>query len=168
MRNLTFLKPFLLISAYFVPSGFCDEDIVRASNLLTLRELETAMLDQSLETKSKEYEVAAAKEKRESLPSNYIPRLVLEGSFKYSSDVPEINGAPGRTLQFSDNKVYSIGPTLTMTLVDFNSKAHLQDSLDKALSAKQNEEMSLKSNVLFKVRYHYINLAFLRTCPRSC
>jgi hypothetical protein len=119
------------------------------------------MLNQSLDIKIKGYEVDAAKEKREALPSNYIPKLTLDGSFKYLSEIPEINMAPGRVLKFGDNKNYSIGPTLSMTIFDFNSKANLQTSLDKNLSSKENEAKSLKANILFKVRFHYLNLVFL-------
>lgn len=138
-----------------------SEELIRSFSVLTLNELESEMLNQSLDIKIKGYEVDAAKEKREALPSNYIPKLTLDGSFKYLSEIPEINMAPGRTLKFGDNENYSIGPTLSMTVFDFNSKANLQTSLDKNLSSKENEAKSLKANILFKVRYHYLNLVFL-------
>lgn len=70
--------------------------------------------------------------------------------------------APGRTLKFGDNKNYSIGPTLSMTIFDFNSKENLQTSLDKNLSSKENEAKGLKANILFKVRFHYLNIVFLQ------
>lgn len=131
-------------------------------NILTLKELETEMLIHSLDLKSKEYEVEAAKEKREALPSNYIPKLTLDGNYKYLSEIPEISMVPGTTLKFGDNNNYSIGPTLSVTLLDFNSKSHQQDSLDNNLSAKENESKSLKVNQLFKTRFHYLNLVFLQ------
>jgi outer membrane protein TolC len=138
-----------------------SEELAKSLNVLTLQELESEMINQSLDIKIKGHEVDAAKEKREALPSIYIPKLTLDGSFKYLSEIPEINMAPGRTLKFGDNKNYSIGPTLSMTIFDFNSKANLQTSLDKNLSSKENEAKSLKANILFKVRYHYLNLVFL-------
>lgn len=161
MKKHKYMKPLVLIAIYFVSLNTYGKDNDNKYSIFTLKELESVMLSESLDIKSKGYEVTAAKEKSESLPSNYIPKLSLEGNYKYLSEVPEINMAPGRTLKFGDNKNYSIGPTVTMTLLDFNSKSHLQASLDKNVSAKENEEISLKSNVLFKTRYHYINLAFL-------
>ncbi len=129
--------------------------------VLTLKELESEMINQSLDLKSKNYEVEAAKEKRETLSSNYIPKLTLEGTYKYVSEIPEINMAPGRTFKFGDNKNYSIGPTLSMTLFDFNSRSQMQNSLDKTTSAKENETKTLTSHSLFKTRLHYLNLVFL-------
>lgn len=161
MENLKYLKLLTLIIFSMASPGVFSKSLLSSPLIFTLNEIETIMLNQSLDIKSKESEVTATQEKRHSLPSNYIPKISLEGSYKYLSEVPEINMGPGRTINFGDNKNYSIGPTLTMTLLDFNSKSHLQASLNKNVSAKKNEVLSLKSNVLFKTRYHYINLTFL-------
>lgn len=155
---ITLAFVYIICSALWAVSAESDNNKI---SILYLTDIEAVMLSKSLDIKSKEYEAVATKEKSESVTSNYIPKLSLEGNYKYISEIPEINMAPGRTLNFGDNKNYSIGPTLTMTLFDFNAKSHLQDSLDKIASAKKNEVTNLKSNALFKTRYHYINLALL-------
>jgi outer membrane protein len=161
MKSFKYMKLLTLITAISMSLNVFSKGLDNNTGIFTLNEIETVMLNQSLDIKSKEFEVTAAQEKSLSLPSNYIPKISLEGSYKYLSKIPEINMGPGRILNFGDNKNYSIGPTLTMTLLDFNSKSHLQTSLNKNVSAKKNEVLSLKSNVLFKTRYHYINITFL-------
>lgn len=131
------------------------------SRFISLQDIEGEMLEQSIELKAKGFEIAGAREKREALPSNYIPRISLEANYKYLSEIPEINMAPGRTLKFGDNSNYSIGPTLSMTLFDFNTKSRQQAALDKNLSSKENEKKNLESSFLYKTRFHYLNLVFL-------
>lgn len=162
MTDGNYLKVLIFSMAIGATPLAVSEELAKSLNVLTLRELESEMINQSLDIKIKSYEVDAAKEKREALPSNHIPRLTLDGNFKYLSEIPEINMAPGRTLKFGDNKNYSIGPTLSMTIFDFNSKENLQTSLDKNLSSKENEAKGLKANILFKVRFHYLNIVFLQ------
>lgn len=131
------------------------------SEIFHLKDLEDAVIDQSLELKSKKYEVDAAMERRSALPSNYLPKLTLDGSYKYISEVPEISMAPGQIVKFGDNKNYSIGPTLSMTVFDFKSRSKMQIALDRGLSAKENERRDLQASYLFKTRFHYLNLVFL-------
>lgn len=155
------IKTLVIIMALYAPLLSFSQDQNSKDSFLSLAELETAMLDKSLDLRSVAIEVEAAKEKRYALPSIHVPKLTLDGNYKYLSEIPEINMAPGRTLKFGDNKNYSIGPTVSMTLLDFNAKSHQQASLDKKVSSKENEAESLKANLLFKTRYHYLNLVFL-------
>ncbi len=161
MPKLNHMKILAIIYIISTPLHVFGMEPDSKNNVLTLNDLEAVALNQSLDIKSKEYEVIATQEKSHSLTSNYIPKLSLEGSYKYLSEIPEINMAPGRVLKFGDNINYSIGPTLTMTLFDFGAKSQLQKSLNMNVSAKKNEVNNLKSNVLFKSRLHYINLALL-------
>lgn len=162
MKNSKYLKILPFILTLGMSSTAISDELPGSLNILPLSELESEMLNQSLEIKFKKLEIDAALEKREALPSNYIPKLSLDGSYKYLSEIPEINMVPGRTLKFGDNKNYSIGPTLSMTIFDFNSRADLQKSLDKIFSSKENEAKTVKANILFKVRFHYLNIVFLQ------
>lgn len=161
MARHNYLNLYIFISILSTSASAFSIDTEKINRILTLNEIESVTLSQSLDIKSKEFEAAAAQDKSDALPSNLIPKLTLEGSYKFLSEIPELNIFPGRVLKFGDNKNYSIGPTLTMTILDFNTKSHLQTSLEKNVSAKKNEVISQKSNTLFKTRYHYINLAFL-------
>lgn len=155
------IKTLVIIMALYAPLLSFSQDQNSKDSFLSLAELETAMLEKSLDLRSVAIEVEAAKEKRYALPPIHVPKLTLDGNYKYLSEIPEINMAPGKTLKFGDNKNYSIGPTVSMTLLDFNAKSHQQASLDKKVSSKENEAESLKANLLFKTRYHYLNLVFL-------
>lgn len=161
MKKLKRMKLLALLYIVSTPLSTLNAEISIKNEILTLKDIEASMLSQSLDIKSKEYEVVVANEKRDALTSNYNPKLSLEGSYKYLSEIPEINMSQSRTLKFGDNKNYSFGPTLTMTLFDFGVKSQLQNSLNKNISAKKNEVNNLISNTLFKTRFHYINLALL-------
>lgn len=134
---------------------------LRDSSLISLKDLEDSLLMNSVELKSKQHESLAALEKRNSVSSNYLPKLLLEANYKHITEVSEINVSPTRTIKFGDNQNYSIGPTLSMTLFDFDSKSHLQKSLDKSIEAKENEKTLLRANLLNFTRLHYLNLVFL-------
>lgn len=132
-----------------------------ANEVIQLQDIENSVLEKSNDIKSKKFEVEAAIEKRQALPSSYMPKLTLDANYKYLSVVPEIDMGPGKTLNFGDNKNYSIGPTLTLTLFDGNAKSSQQYALDKNLSSKKHGESNLRSSTLFKARFHYLNLVLL-------
>src|SRR6185312_801462 len=48
-----------------------------------------------------------------------LPRLTLDGSYRYQTEVPEFSVVPGGPkAQFGSNRAESVGPTLTWTLWD--------------------------------------------------
>lgn len=104
MKKLKYMKLLTLFYVVSTPLSTLNAEISIKNEILTLNDIEASMLSQSLDIKSKEYEVIVANEKRDALTSNFIPKLSLEGSYKYLSEIPEINMSPSRTLKFGDNK----------------------------------------------------------------
>lgn len=131
-----------------------------ASNFrdLSLSALEKDVILESDLLKSKKYDIEAGLAKRKANPSSFIPKFALEGYYKYVTEVPSLSMGPGRELKFGDNENYSLGATMNMVLLDFNSKNELQKSLDSSVLAKKYELQSLTEDLLQKVRFHYINL----------
>ncbi len=81
MPKLNHMKILAIIYIISTPLYAFGTEPDSKNNVLTLNDLEAVALNQSLDIKSKEYEVIAIQEKSQSLTSNYIPKLSLEGSY---------------------------------------------------------------------------------------
>ena len=98
---------------------------------------------------------SAAQRRGESRRGELWPRLTLDGSYKYLSEVPSLSLAPGRSQSFGDNDNYSIGPTLNWTLWDQGALREGWRSADLAARARSEEHRSARRQVRLRARLAY-------------
>ncbi len=86
---------------------------------LTMSEAEAAARAHALEVKAAGEESASARDRADAAFSTLLPRLTLDGYYRYQTEVPSFAVVPGQPAQpFGSNRATSIGPTLSWTLWD--------------------------------------------------
>lgn len=89
---------------------------------LGLREAEAAAKAHSLKARAAAEEAAAAGDREDEQFAALLPRLTLDGSYRYQTVVPEFRPAPtAPPTRFGDHRATSVGPTLSWTLWDSGS-----------------------------------------------
>lgn len=89
---------------------------------LTMAEAEIAARAHSPALKAAVEEGAGAADLSDERFAALLPRLTLDGSYRYQTEVPNFALAPGQPARpFGDHRATSIGPTLTWTLWDQGS-----------------------------------------------
>lgn len=133
---------------------------------LKLKEIEAMALDYSPSYKSAELEEESAYWNAEALKTQLKPRVNLEGSFRYQTEVPEMNIIPGRgAIKMGDNENYSFGPSLQWILWD---KGALQLNYAAGVfeyKARQWDKLNIKKQILLDCRKSYFQL--LLACEQS-
>jgi outer membrane protein TolC len=123
---------------------------------LTLTQAEQQTLAFSPALKAKHAELDAAQAKVDAQTSLLWPRLTLEGTWHYVSEVPEISILPGRPpLAFGDHNNYSIGPMLSWNLWDSGGAWHTRFMAQAAFQAKLDEVRGLERTLKLQVRSTY-------------
>lgn len=86
---------------------------------LSMADAEAAARAHALDVKAAAEDSASAGASADAAFAPLLPRLTLDGSYRYQTEVPELPVVPGRPPQpFGSNRAESIGPTLTWTLWD--------------------------------------------------
>jgi outer membrane protein TolC len=86
---------------------------------LTLAQAEGAARAHALDAKAAAEESAAARDAADAQFAALVPRLTLDGSYRYQTEVPSLAILPGQPARaFGANRATSIGPALTWTLWD--------------------------------------------------
>ena len=86
---------------------------------LSMTQAEEAARGHALDVKAATEDAAAARDASDAQFAALIPRLSLDGYYRYQSEVPSFSVAPGQPpRQFGDHRATSIGPALTWTLWD--------------------------------------------------
>lgn len=89
---------------------------------LTMAEAESAARAHSPALKAAAEEGAGSEDAAAQRFSSLLPRLTLDGSYRYQTEVPSLALAPGQPSRpFGDHRATSIGPTVTWTLWDQGS-----------------------------------------------
>lgn len=99
-------------------------------------------------------EAAASRRRAEARESVLWPRLSLEGSWRYATEVPALN-LGGRSQAFGDNESYSIGPALSWTVFDRGASRKGWRSGLAAAEAAAEEERAAGERVLLESRLDY-------------
>jgi outer membrane protein TolC len=123
---------------------------------ISLLEAENKAVSRSLDLKSYEQVIESIKAKGDSIRSKNLPQLNIEGSYRYLSEVPEIDMG-SKQIQFGDNKNYSIGPSLTYSLFDGNFVKRSYEGIKALKKSKESEKLFIKKAVLLGVRLAYLN-----------
>ncbi len=154
------MKCFLILAPLFIyVSGSLAKD---NDKLLTLAFVERQALDSSFKTKTVNAELEAAQSKAEAQHSLLYPKLTLEGTYKYITEVPTLKFPGGTNTPFGDHQNYSIGPTITWNLLDFGSLKKLVGGAEALKASKQAEKNLISRQILLAARLAYFKIQ-LRT-----
>ena len=108
------MRALLLAAALAVPAAAQTPALT-----LGLREAEASARAHSLKARAAAEEAAAAGDRGDEQFASLLPRVTLDGSYRYQTAVPEFSVLPGAPPRpFGDHRATSIGPTLSWTLWD--------------------------------------------------
>jgi len=125
---------------------------------LTLEQAEIDALAYSPQIKSTQQEWEAAQAKAFSQFSLFWPRISLEGSFTYLTEVPTISlpiPGPAQEIPMGDNSNYSIGALAVWNIWDSLAVFSTWQAMQKAAAAKAAEVKAIQQEVRFKTRLAY-------------
>ncbi|NTV52639.1 MAG: TolC family protein, partial [Candidatus Firestonebacteria bacterium] len=123
---------------------------------LTLAQAEEQALAFSPALKAKRAELAASEAKVDAQTALLWPRLTLEGSWRYVTEVPELSILPGRpALPFGDHNNYSVGPMLSWNFWDAGGAYYARLTARSAQQAKADEVQGLERSLKLQVRTAY-------------
>jgi outer membrane protein TolC len=150
------MKYFLILFFLFV----CTNSAVANDHdaPLTLIEVERLALDSSYSAKTINAEFEASQNKAEAQRSLLYPKLSLEGTYKYITEVPTLTFPGGATSPFGDHQNYSIGPTLTWNLLDFGSTKKLAVSAEESKTSKEAQKNLTNRQLLLAARLAYFKI----------
>lgn len=129
---------------------------------LTLAVVERQALDLSFNAKTINAELEAARNKAEAQQSLLFPKLSLDGTYKFISEVPTLKFPGGATTPFGDHQNYSIGPTITWNFLDFGSTRKLVGGAESLKASKEAEKHLIERQILLGARLAYFKIQ-LRT-----
>ena len=145
----------VLLLMLFVSGGYAEQET------LLLQEAEKLALGHSHRLRAAAAEQKAFEERAYAQRAQLYPKLTLEGSYRYVTNIPEIAPAmPGASpVRLGDNPNYSIGPALSWTAWDFGGNENSYRSASAFAEAKKNDAGAVELQVLFGLRSAYFRVA---------
>jgi outer membrane protein TolC len=99
-----------------------------------------ASLAKSERLKAVERELEATRQKSAGTAGLLLPRLSIDGSYRYVTEVPEMQLVPGKpAVKFGDNENWSVGPSASWTLWDWGASWMAWSSISSLADAKAQE-----------------------------
>ena len=133
---------------------------------LKLKELEIMAVDYSPNYKSAEWEEQEAYWNAEALKTQLKPRVTLDSSFRYQTEVPELQLVTGMgAKRLGDNDNYSVGPSLQWIIWDKGALSFAHESGIWEYKARQQDSVNLRKQILLNCRRSYF--ALLLACEQS-
>jgi cobalt-zinc-cadmium efflux system outer membrane protein len=120
---------------------------------LSLSSAETAALAYSPRLKAAAEQIAASRDRADSQRALLIPRLTLDGSYKYVTEVPEMRGTA-----YGAHRNTSIGPTLTWTLWDQGALYKGWRSQLSLVQSQKDAEALARNQILLGSRLAYFQV----------
>ena len=150
------ILPAIALSLTLLPSAYGGAPELR----LSLKDAEAAALADSPRLRSAELEAEAADNLARSQRSILYPRLELESSAKYVTEVPEISlPVPGaRALKLGDNWNYTVGPSLYWTAFDNGARRYGWRSLKELAQSKHRQAEGVRREIILQARSDYFKL----------
>lgn len=129
----------------------------------TLAEAEASALSRAPRLSAALSDAAAAGARADVALSGFLPRLTLDGSYRYQTEVPTLSIAPGQPAQpFGDRRTTTIGPTFSWTLWD-EGALYRQWRAQKARAASSGALAELeRREVALGARLAYFQLQLAR------
>ncbi|OFZ20001.1 MAG: hypothetical protein A2X94_11600 [Bdellovibrionales bacterium GWB1_55_8] len=128
------------------------------SIVITLAEAEKRAVENSRLVGAAQADADAANARFSAQRSLRLPRLVLDGSFRAVSEIPQLNLPTGQSLNFSDNTSYSVGPLLQWVLLDFGSLARASRSAEELYHSRQQAVYLSRKQALLNARTAYFKV----------
>lgn len=123
---------------------------------LPLVQVEAQALAFSPALQAKQAEAEAAQARVDAQGSLLWPRLTLEGTWRYVSEIPEVSLSPGRpAVPFGDHINYSLGPQLSWNFWSSGGVFQARRAAEAALAGKQAEYRALFRSVALQTRLTY-------------
>lgn len=135
---------------------------------VTLAQAEAEVRAHSLDTRAAAELSAAARDRSDAAFAALVPRLTLDGSYRWQSEIPEFSAVPGRPPQpFGDHRATSVGPALTWTLWD-QGALYRSWRAQKARARSQEEREGLAGRqAALGARLAYIQVQLAREQVRQ-
>ncbi|TBR21271.1 hypothetical protein EPO15_10755, partial [bacterium] len=138
---------------------------------LDLTAVEEAAKAHSLPARAAAEEAAAAGDAADARFGALMPRLTLEGSYRYQTEVPALPAAPGQPARpFGDHRATALGPSLTWTLWDQGAlRRTWRAQTARAASARELSRLAEAQAVLgARLAYARAQLAREASLQRAC
>lgn len=131
--------------------------------VMTLAEAESSARAHSPRLKAAAEESAGARDRAESQFAPLLPRLTLDGSYRYATEVPSLALAPGQPARpFGDHRATSLGPTLSWTLWDEGALLKGWKSQKARAASKEEEERLAAGQAVLGARLAYAQAQLAR------
>lgn len=132
------------------------------TSLLRLHDVELQAVNSSNSLKASHEEWLASTHKVDASNSFLFPKVSLEGTYKYISEVPTLKFPGGTSTPFGDHQNYSLGPSLSWNLLDFGAIQKLALSAESQNIAKSAEKNLIYRQTILAARISYFKIQ-LRT-----
>jgi outer membrane protein TolC len=130
---------------------------------LSLKEAESQAIRSSNGLKAFVSDTESAFEQADSQYAALLPRLSLEGSYTYLSEVPNIPIPSPTPIPFGSHQVYSIGPVLRYTLWDTGASRKAYKGVSKMAEYRKESYKNQELQLLLAVRSSYIRVELALT-----
>ncbi|MCM2322022.1 MAG: TolC family protein [Oligoflexia bacterium] len=131
-----------------------------AEPTLTLKQAEGKAAAHSARIASSQADAEAAKHQAEAAKAALFPRLTLEGTYRYVSDVPQLQVGPMTSVSFGQHDNYSVGPMLSYTLWDGGAVRANWRSVQKLAEARSEDhkQAALQTRQAVRAAYFRVQL----------
>lgn len=129
---------------------------------LTMAQAESAARAHSPALRAATEEGAGAADLADERFAALLPRLTLDGSYRYQTEVPDFSMVPGQPARpFGDHRATSIGPTLSWTLWDQGSlRKTWRAQKARAASTEEQRRLAERATILgTRLAYVQVQLA---------
>jgi multidrug efflux system outer membrane protein len=141
--------------------------LAAAALYLSLADAEKAAMEHSPVLKTAESNLEAAQAQVDSQYASLLPRLTLDGSYQYVTNVPKFSPGGPTSVPFGDHKNWSIGPTVSWTVFDHGALTNAWRSQKAASRSREQQLALLRRQVRLTVRLDYFQLQLALEQQRS-
>jgi outer membrane protein TolC len=125
---------------------------------LTLEQAQSRAEETSPNLKASQATYQASQDQSQSARSGLFPRLTLDGSYSYLTNVPTLTIGPFGNLQFGTHSNYNVGPTLSYTLFDYGQTRQNWHSLESVASARREDWLASRGQLELSLRLAYFRV----------
>jgi outer membrane protein TolC len=125
---------------------------------LTLKDAESAALASSPTLAAARFEAQAASRQETSQRSYLFPTLALDGSYRWVDEVPSMQIAPGRALQFGDHRSNTVGIGASWQIWDWGAAMQAWKSVQAQTESRRQALRAAKRQTLLAARLSYFQV----------
>lgn len=134
---------------------------------LTLDESEQAAVAASQTLQAARLDAAAAKQREQTASAYLLPRLSLDGNYRYVAEVPSVQLSPkAPAIPFGDNNNYSLGLTATWDIFGGLGTWRLWQMATEQRKAKEAEALYQEQALRLRTRLAYFQTQLVATQVR--